>query len=119
MITGSIMALKVMHRNTANFYGHGNFQFKVTDAQLTSLTNTLGIHVRALPVSQLAFSFTNSAPRLSFTGESGFYYLLQYSGDLNNWNTWTNTTAAGSPIIIAPPGFPNPSARFYRAVPVE
>jgi hypothetical protein len=103
----------------ANFYGLGSFQFKVTDAQLTSLTNTIGIHVRALAASQLAFSTVNSTPRLSFTGESGFYYLLQYSDDLKNWNTWTNKIATGSPMILTPPGFPNPSARFYRAVPVE
>jgi hypothetical protein len=104
---------------TANFYGLGSFQFKVTDAQGTSLTNLVGVHVRALPASQLGYSMTNSAPRLSFTGESGFYFLLQYSDDLVNWTTWTNTTATVSAKNFAPPGFPSPQARFYRAVSVQ
>ena len=103
----------------ANFYGLASFQFAVTDASGFSLTNGVGIHVRALPQSQLGFSVTNGAPRLQFTGESGFYFLLQYSDDLINWNTWTNTTATLAPVIFTPPGFPGPSARFYRAVSVQ
>jgi hypothetical protein len=104
---------------TANFYGLGSFQFKVTDAQNVSLTNTVGVHVRALPVSQVSCFLTNNAPRLAFTGENGLYYLLQYSDDLKNWATWTNVTAAASAKIFTPPGFPNPAARFYRAVSVQ
>lgn len=101
---------------TAGFYGLGSFTFKVTDAQGASLTNNVGIHVRALSASQLGASIMNGVPRLSFTGESGLYYLLQFSDDLKNWTTWTNTTASASAKILTPPGFPNPQARFYRAV---
>ncbi len=104
---------------TANFYGLGSFQFKVTDAQGTSLTNNVGIHVRALPQSQLGLSVVNNSSKLMFNGESGFYFLLQYSDDLIHWNTWTNTIATGSPTIFTPPGFPDPQARFYRAVSVQ
>jgi hypothetical protein len=103
----------------ANFYGLGSFQFKVTDATGFSYTNTIGIHVRALAQSLLGFSVTNSVPQLSFTGESGFYFLLQYSDDLVNWNTWTNTTANGVSAVFTPPGFPNPNARFFRALPIQ
>jgi len=104
---------------TANFYGLGSFQFKVTDPSGFSYTNSVGVHVRALASSQLGFSITNSAPRLSFTGESGFYFVLQYSDDLINWTTWTNTAGTGSVNIFTPPGFPNPQARFYRSVSVQ
>ena len=104
---------------TANFYGLGGFQFKVADAQGFSLTNAIGIHVRARPSSQLGFFITNGAPQLSFAGESGFYFLLQYSDDLINWTTWTNATAAASAKTFPPPGFPSSSARFYRAVSVQ
>jgi len=104
---------------TANFYGLGGFQFKVTDASLFSYTNTIAIHVRALPTSQLGFVVTNHTPQLSFAGESGFYYLLEYSDDLIHWTAWTNTTAAASAKNFTPPGFPNPQARFYRAISVQ
>ena len=104
---------------SANFYGLGSFQFKVTDASGFSMTNMVGVHVRALPQSQLGFSITNSSPQLSFTGESGFYFLLQYSDDLTNWTTWTNLTATAAAKILTSPGFPNPQARFYRAVSVQ
>ena len=104
---------------TANFYGLGSFQFKVTDAQNFSYTNTISVHVRALAQTQLGFSIANSSPKLTFTGESGFYFLLQYSDDLINWNTWTNLTATGSSAIFTPPGFPSPAARFYRAVSIQ
>lgn len=104
---------------TANFYGLGSFQFKVTDAQNVSLTNTVGVHIRALPASQLNCFLTNNAPGLSFTGENGFYYLIQYSDNLKTWMTWTNVTAAASGKFFTPPGFPNPAARFYRAVSVQ
>lgn len=103
----------------ANFYGLGSFQFKVTDATGLSYTNTVSVHVRALAQSQLGFSVTNNAPKLAFTGESGFYFLLQYSDDLIFWNTWTNTTAAAAAINFTPPGFPNSMARFYRAASVQ
>jgi hypothetical protein len=83
------------------------------------MTNIIGVHVRALPASQVGFSVTNSAPQLTFTGESGFYFLLQYSDDLLNWTIWTNTTATVSAKMFTPPGFPNPQARFYRAVSVQ
>ena len=104
---------------TVAFYGLGGFQFKVTDASGFSYTNSIGVHVRALPQSQLGLSVTSGAPTLAFTGESGFYYLLQYSDDLVNWTTWTNATGTASAIIFAPPGFTNSQARFYRAVSVQ
>ena len=104
---------------TANFYGLGSFQFKVTDATGFSYTNNVGIHVRAMAQSQLGFSIANSAPNLTFTGAAGFYFVLQYSDDLINWTTWTNATATGSPTAFMPPGFPNPQARFYRVVSVQ
>jgi hypothetical protein len=84
-----------------------------------AFTNNVGIHVRALPQSQINFSISNNTPQIRFTGESGFYFLLQYSDDLVNWTTWTNTTAAVSATYLTPPGFPNPSARFYRAASVQ
>jgi hypothetical protein len=102
----------------ANFYGLASFQFKVTDAPGASLTNTIGIHVRALPQSQVSFSVTNNAT-LHFTGESGFYFLLQYSDDLINWTTWTNTTANGSDQTFMPPGFPGSPHQFYRSASVQ
>jgi hypothetical protein len=104
---------------TANFYGLGSFQFKVADAQGASVTNIVGVHVRALPISQLSLLLTNGAPQLRLTGESGMYYLLQSSDDLKTWTTWTNATVAASAKIFAPPGFPNPQARFYRAISVQ
>ena len=104
---------------TANFYGLGSFQFKVTDAQGASLTNNVGVHVRALPQSQLGFALTNGLPQLSLAGDAGFYFLLQYSDDLQNWTTWTNTVATVSAKNFTPPGFPNPRSRFYRAVSVQ
>ena len=104
---------------TANFYGLGSFQFKVTDVSGFSYTNTVGVHVRALPLSQISFAVTSGTPRLTFTGENGLYYLLQYSDDLKNWTTWTNVQAAVFAKNFTPPGFPNPSARFYRAMSVQ
>ena len=104
---------------TANFSGLGSFQFQVTDASGFSYTNNLGIHVRALPASQLACSLVNNAPQLRFSGESGFYYLLQSSDDLQNWTTWTNLTAGSSTQVFNLLGFPNPAVRFYRAVSVQ
>jgi len=104
---------------TANLYGLGSFQFKVTDKAGFAYTNSVGIHIRALAQSQLGFTVTNHAPKLSFSGESGLYYLLQYSSDLINWNTWTNTTATTSAQSFTPPGFPSPQTRFYRAVSVQ
>ncbi len=103
----------------ANFYGLGSFQFKVTDASLFSLTNTVGIHVRALPQSQLGFALTNGVPQLSLTGEAGFYFLLQYSDDLQNWTTWTNTIATAPAKIFAATGISGPASRFYRAISVQ
>ena len=104
---------------TANFYGLGSFQFKVTDATGFSYTNNVGIHVRALSASQMGCFLTNGAPQLTFTGENGLYYLLQYSDDLRSWTTWTNATAAATVKIFTPPEFLNPQARFYRAVSVQ
>lgn len=105
----------------ANFHGLASFKFYVSDSQSQGLaiTNVLGIHVRALPPSQLGFSITNGLPQLKFTGEPGFYFLLQHSDDLINWTTWTNTTATASARIFTPPGGPPPAARFYRAVSVQ
>ncbi len=104
---------------TASFYGLGGFQFKVTDNSGFAYTNTIGIHVRAYPQSQLAFSVSGGVPQLQVGGESGFYFLLQSSVDLVNWTTWTNTTTAALPKNFTPPGFSNASARFYRAVSVQ
>ena len=104
---------------TANAYGLGGFQFKVSDTSGFSVTNNVGIHIRALPQSQLAFSISNAAPRLQFTGEPGFYFLLQYSDDLMNWTTWTNSTATAAAQAFSPPGFPVSHARFYRAASVQ
>lgn len=104
---------------TANFYGLGSFQFKVTDAQNVSLTNTVGVHVRALPASQLVATNVSGVVQLRFTGENGLYYLIQSSDDLQSWTTWTNATAAASAKFFTLPGFPNPSARFYRAVSIQ
>jgi hypothetical protein len=104
---------------TANFYGLGGFQFQVTDASLFSYTNVIGVHVRALPASQLTITNSNPVPQLRFTGESGMYYLIQYSDDLQNWTTWTNTTATASPALFTVPGYPGASARFYRTLSVQ
>ena len=104
---------------TANFYGLGGFQFKVTDAQNISLTNTVGVHVRALPASSLTMTNASGLPQLRFTGENGLFYLLQTSDDLKTWTTWTNATANASAKIFMLSGFPNPSARFYRAVSIQ
>ena len=103
----------------ANFYGVGGFQFKVSDPSGFSYTNSVGIHVRALPQSLLGISITNGAPQLSFMGESGFYFLLQYSDDLLNWTTWTNATGTAIAVTFAPPSSVNSPARFYRAVSVQ
>lgn len=104
---------------TANFYGLGSFQFKVTDASGFSYTNTVGIHVQARPQSQLGLSLSNSTLQLSFTGESGFYFLLQHSDDLMNWTTWTNVTATASAQLFSPPGLSALQHRFYRALAVQ
>lgn len=103
----------------AGFYGLGGFQFSVTDASGFSSTNNVGIHVRANPQSHLTFSISGGVPQLQLSGESGFYFLLQYSDDLLHWTTWTNTIATGSAQNFPPPGFPTPSARFYRAASVQ
>jgi hypothetical protein len=104
---------------SAGFFGLGGFQFRVADASGFACTNNVGIHVRAMPSSQLGFSITNNASRLSLTGESGFYFFLQYSDDLVNWTTWTNTMATATAKVFAPPGFPIPPSRFYRAISVQ
>jgi len=104
---------------TANFYGLGGFQFKVTDASLFSYTNTIGVHVRALPPSQLSMTNSSPVPQLRLTGEAGMFYLIQYSDDLRDWTTWTNTTAASLPALFTVPGFPGSAARFYRTVSVQ
>jgi hypothetical protein len=103
----------------ANFYGLGGFQFAVTDSSRFSYTNSIGIHVRALPQSHLGFSVANNIPTLQFTGETGFYFLLQSSPDLVNWTTWTNVTALVTPSSFTPPGFPSPQTQFYRAISVQ
>jgi hypothetical protein len=104
---------------TANFYGLAGFQFKVTDSTGFSYTNSMGIHVRALPQSTLACSLANHAPRLQVTGETGFYFLLQSSPDLVNWTTWTNVIASASPASFPVPSFPGPKTQFYRAISVQ
>lgn len=104
---------------SANFYGLGSFQFKVTDASGFSYTNSVGVHVQALPQSHLAVSGSDGAARFTLTGEPGFYFLLQYSRDLQNWTTWTNTVATGSAQNFTPPGYPGQPTRFYRAVSVQ
>jgi len=104
---------------TANFYGLGSFQFKVTDASSFSYTNTIGVHVRALPASQLTIMNSSPMPQLRFTGESGMYYLIQSSDDLRSWTAWTNLTATASATSFTLPGFPNPATRFYRTVSVQ
>ncbi|HLZ53848.1 MAG TPA: hypothetical protein VKS19_05160, partial [Verrucomicrobiae bacterium] len=71
------------------------------------------------PQSHLTFSVSGGVPQLQFSGESGFYFLLQYSDDLAGWTTWTNTTATASSQTFTPPGFPTPAVRFYRAVSVQ
>lgn len=103
----------------ANFFGVGSFQFKVTDSSAFSWTNTVGVHVCARPASSLGMTNIAGALQLRFTGESGRYYLLQLSSDLNNWATWTNVTATSSPKSFPLPGFPNAAARFFRAVSVQ
>jgi hypothetical protein len=104
---------------TAAFYGLGSFQFKVTDASGFSFTNNVGVHVGALPQSQLGFSLSNGAPQLTFTGEAGFEFLIQSSPDLKNWTTWTNATGTASPVVLTPPNFANSQARYYRALSVQ
>jgi hypothetical protein len=105
---------------TASFYGVAGFQFKVTDvASGFSYTNSIGVHVRALPQSQVGLAITNGVQQLSFTGESGFYFLVQYSDDLLNWTTWTNTVATGSAAFFTPPDSSSSPARFYRAVSIQ
>jgi hypothetical protein len=101
------------------FYGLASFQFTVTDTQGAALTNTIGVHIRALPQSQLAIILNHGVPYLEFTGEPGFYYLLQFSEDLTHWTTWTNVTAASSPMSLSPLDWPAFSARFYRAISVQ
>jgi hypothetical protein len=103
----------------ANFFGLGSFQFKVTDAQNFSVTNSASIHVRALAASQLTTTNLNGTPQLRLTGESGRYYIIQSSPDLRTWATCTNTTATASPQILAVPGFPAATAQFYRSVSIE
>jgi hypothetical protein len=103
---------------TASFFGLASFQFTVT-AQSFTITNTVGIHVRALPASQLSITNLANVPQLRFTGESGMYYIIQSSDDLRTWSTWTNTTATASPQLFSLPGYPNPSARFYRTFSVQ
>jgi len=98
---------------TASFYGLGSFQFKVTDASGFAYTNSIGIHIRAMPASQVGM--TNPA-QLHFNGETGFFFVLQYSGDLQNWTTWTNTVATGVDQSFAVPAMPASQNRFYRAV---
>jgi hypothetical protein len=104
---------------TAKFYGLGSFQFKVTDAQNVSLTNTVGVHVRALASSQLGLPLTNGTPQLRLTGESGMYYLIQTSDDLKTWKTWTNAAVVTATKNFNLSGFPNPQARFYRAISMQ
>ncbi|MGH7941840.1 MAG: Ig-like domain-containing protein [Limisphaerales bacterium] len=104
---------------SAGFHGLGAFQFVVTDGSGFSYTNNIGIHVWANPQSHLACSLLDAVPQLRFTGEAGFYYLLQYSDDLAHWTTWTHVTATASAQTFVPPGYPNPSVRFYRAISVE
>ncbi|HXS68100.1 MAG TPA: hypothetical protein VN761_04605, partial [Candidatus Polarisedimenticolia bacterium] len=104
---------------SANFYGIAGFQFKVTDASGFSCTNNIGIHVVAHPQSHVSFSISNGTPHVSFTGESGFPFVLQYSDDLINWTTWTNITATGSTTTLVPPSSQNPRARFYRAMSLQ
>jgi hypothetical protein len=101
---------------TGNFYGLASFQFSVTDSQGSSMTNTIGVHVSARPASQLSLSLTNVAPQLQFMGESGFYYLIQYSDDLSTWITWTNLTANASAQLLSPPGWLASQKRFYRTI---
>jgi hypothetical protein len=67
----------------------------------------------------LQFSLAAGQAQLQFLGEPGFYYLLQYSEDLVSWTTWTNATAAVSPAIFVPFGWPGSSPRFYRAKSVQ
>ena len=102
----------------ANFHGLSAFQFKVADTQ-GALTNTLGIHVRALPQSRLGFSLGAGGPQLQLLGEPGFYFLLQSSDDLTNWTTWTNAVASAAPVTFSAPGWPASSRRFYRALSVQ
>ena len=101
---------------TGNFYGLGSFQFSVTDSQGSSMTNTIGVRVIARPPSQLSLALSNGVTRLQFTGESGFYYLIQYSDNLLNWTTWTNVTSTVSAQTFMPPGFTASPQRFYRSL---
>ncbi len=101
---------------TAGFYGLGSFKFSVSDTQGGTMTNTIGVHVSARPSSQLGLSLTNATAQLQFTGEPGFYFLIQYSDDMSTWNTWTNLTATASAQLFSPPGLPASQQRFYRAI---
>jgi hypothetical protein len=60
-----------------------------------------------------------NATQVRFTGESGFHYLLQYSDDLQNWTTWTNTVADGGSQTFAAPAPSNAQRRFYRSLSVQ
>ena len=104
---------------SANFYGRASFQFGVFDNQGASLTNTINLHVRALPQSQLAVSLTNGTPHLYFSGEPGFYFLLQYSDDLVHWTTWTNVTTTASATEVSGPALPVGPARYFRSLSVQ
>jgi hypothetical protein len=104
---------------TANFYGRATFQFGVTDSQGASLTNTINLHVRALPQSQLAVSLTNGTPHLYISGDAGFYFLLQYSDDLAHWSTWTNATTTASATEVSRPALPVGPARYFRSLSVQ
>ncbi len=100
----------------AGFYGLGSFRYSVSDSQGGTMTNTIGVHVLARPQSQLSLSLTNTSSRLQFTGEPGFYFLIQYSDELSTWNTWTNLTATASSQYFSPPSLPASQQRFYRAL---
>jgi hypothetical protein len=101
---------------TAGMFGLGSFKFSVSDSQGGTLTNTIGVHVSARPTSQLSLSLTNAATQLQFTGEPGFYFLLQYADDLSTWTTWTNLSATASAQLLSPPGLAATQQRFYRAI---
>lgn len=91
----------------------------ITQSFPIAVAGEMGVHARALPFSQFVFTLTNNAPQILLAGESGFYVLLQYSDNLLNWIAWTNATLASGILTFKSPGFPNPVARFYRAVPVQ
>ena len=104
---------------TAGSFGLASFQFTVTDASGFVCTNQVGIHVRAMPASRIELVSGVGAPQLQLSGEPGFYYLLQCSGDLVTWATWTNALATGTPACFSPPGWPGGPTRFYRAISVQ